>query len=419
MRGSWTIVISVLLVMSMSLCVERGEGKTVTVYYQLVADEESILKNEVFPEIEKEIGASVRGVNLDNLKTIDKVTAESRAGKKGSIDILMTDIGYLGMLHGENAYHDLTGFYNNWTGKPEIFEPVLNAGIINNTVVALPMRTDCEVLYYNEEAFRENGVPLPNEWDSWDDLYNAAKTFKEKTGSAKLGLKGDLYEGLTCTLLSYVWAAGGGVIDDGNVVFDSPQTIEAFDFMKKLWKEGLIHQSSKIWREGSIVQEGMITDQIYMAMDWPYAMQMLQDAGKKEWKVALTPMGPKTRATALGGWYFVVPKNAPEPQLAEEFIRCMLSDEMQILMNEKLGWAMANTKAWEEDPSWSQWRKDLVAVQREMVDKYAKPRPQINAWKEASLTIQNCFADAVYGNKDTATAVSEAAKQIENIVSRA
>jgi len=130
-------------------------------------------------------------------------------------------------------------------------------------------------------------------------------------------------------------------------------------------------------------------------------------------------MGPKTRATALGGWYFVVPKNAPEPQLAEEFIRCMLSDEMQILMNEKLGWAMANTKAWEEDPSWSQWRKDLVAVQREMVDKYAKPRPQINAWKEASLTIQNCFADAVYGNKDTATAVSEAAKQIENIVSRA
>jgi len=284
MRGSWTIVISVLLVMSMSLCVERGEGKTVTVYYQLVADEESILKNEVFPEIEKEIGASVRGVNLDNLKTIDKVTAESRAGKKGSIDILMTDIGYLGMLHGENAYHDLTGFYNNWTGKPEIFEPVLNAGIINNTVVALPMRTDCEVLYYNEEAFRENGVPLPNEWDSWDDLYNAAKTFKEKTGSAKLGLKGDLYEGLTCTLLSYVWAAGGGVIDDGNVVFDSPQTIEAFDFMKKLWKEGLIHQSSKIWREGSIVQEGMITDQIYMAMDWPYAMQMLQDAGKRSGK---------------------------------------------------------------------------------------------------------------------------------------
>jgi len=146
---------------------------------------------------------------------------------------------------------------------------------------------------------------------------------------------------------------------------------------------------------------------------------MLQDAGRTGWKATLTPMGPKTRATALGGWYFVVPKNAPNPQLAWEFINCMLGDDMQTLMNEKLGWAMANTKAWEIDPSWPQWRKDLVTAQREMLDKYAKPRPQINAWTEASLAIQNCFADVVYGNGDTTSAMSDAAKQIENTVGMA
>ena len=419
MRGSWTIVISVLLIMSMSLCVEEGEGKTVTVYYQLVAEEESTLKNEIFPEVEKEIGASIRGVNLDNLDTIDKVNAEIRAGRGGSIDVVMTDIAYLGMWHGGSTYYDLTDLYDNWTDKPGIFEPVLNAGIIDDTVVALPLRTDCEVLYYNEEAFERYNVPLPDEWDSWDDLYNAAKTFKEKTGGAKLGLKGDLYEGLTCTLLSYIWAAGGEVINDERVVFDSSQTIEAFDFLKKLWDEGLIHQSSRIWREGSIVEEGMMTDQIYMAMDWPYAMGMLQNAGRDEWKVALTPEGPETRATALGGWYFVVPKNAPEPQLAWEFIKSMLGDDMQLLMNKRLGWSMANTKAWEADPSWPQWQKDLVSVQREMLDKYARPRPQINAWAEASLAIQNCFASVIYGNGNTASAINETATKIESIVGRA
>lgn len=418
-KNGFAIALSIALLMSMSLCVEEGEGRTVTVYYQLVAEEENILKNEIFPAVEDEIGASIRGVNLDNLDIIDKVNAEIRAGRGGSIDVVMTDIAYLGMWYGGNAYYDLTDLYNGWTDKPEIFEPVLNAGVINNAVVALPLRTDCEVLYYNEGAFEEYGVPLPDEWDSWNDLYNAAKTFKEKTGSAKLGIKGDLYEGLTCNVLSYIWAAGGEVIDEqGNVVFDSPQTIETFDFLKKLWNEGLIHQSSRIWKEGSIVEEGMMTNQIYMAMDWPYAMGMLQNAGKDEWKVALTPKA-ETRATALGGWYFVVPENAPEPELAWEFIKSMLSDDIQLLMNEKLGWSMANTKAWEIDPSWPQWQKDLVAVQREMLDRYAKPRPQINAWTEVSLAIQNCFSRVVYGNGDTASAVNETASQIENIVGRA
>jgi len=311
------------------------------------------------------------------------------------------------------------GFYNAWDERPDIFQPVFNAGVLDDEIVALPMRTDCEVFYYNEKAFNEHGVLLPTEWDSWDDLYDAAKTFKEKTGSAKLGMKGDLYEGLTCSLLSYVWAAGGEVVDEsGSVIFDSDETIEAFDFLNRLWEEGLIHQSSRIWKEGSIVEEGILTNQIYMALDWPYAMSMIQDAGNDDWKVALTPEGPETRATALGGWYFVVPKNAPNPQLAWEFIECMLSDEMQLLMNEKLGWSMANTKAWETDSSWPQWKQDLVNVQREMLDKYAKPRPQISEWTKVSLSLQNCFNRVVYGNGNATSIVQETARQIERTVSR-
>ncbi len=37
--------------MSMSLCVEEGEGKTATVYYQLVAEEENTLKKEIFQQL--------------------------------------------------------------------------------------------------------------------------------------------------------------------------------------------------------------------------------------------------------------------------------------------------------------------------------------------------------------------------------
>ena len=413
----WALIIVFLLVGAMALPFTSAKKEKITIYYQIQADEEMVLLQQVFPKAEEALGIDIKGRNLDNLDTIDKVTASVRSGKQGSVNIVLTDIAYIGIWYSGNTYLDLASRFDEWTDKPEFFEPVLNAGIINDKVVALPLRTDCEVLYYNEEMFNKYGVSTPDTWKSWDDLYSAAKTFKDATGSAKFGMKGDLYEGLTCDVLSYVWAAGGNVLDpQRNVCFNSKGTIDAFSFLQKMWNEGLIHQNSKIWKEGSIVEEGMLSNQIYVALDWPYAMGMLQEAGKKGWKVALTPPGPETRSTALGSWYFVVPKNAPNQDTTWELIKYLLGDEMQLLMNEKLGWSMANTNTWKISENWAQWRKDLVNTQREMISKYAHPRPQIAKWVKVSFLIQKCFDKVVYRGEDAAKVVEATANEIKNMV---
>jgi ABC-type glycerol-3-phosphate transport system substrate-binding protein len=79
-RNAFAVFVSIALLMSMSLCVEEVEGKAITVYYQLVAEEENILKREIFPRVEEEIGAEIRGINADNLDTIDKVNTEIMTG---------------------------------------------------------------------------------------------------------------------------------------------------------------------------------------------------------------------------------------------------------------------------------------------------------------------------------------------------
>jgi len=388
----------------------------INVFYQMTPGEDAIFR-KILQQTGKDLNIKVKPINMDTIDTMNKVSAEVRAGGKGSVNVIFTDVTYVGMWYKSGTYLDLTSRFNDWKDKPDIFELILDAGIIEDKIVALPLRTDCEVLYYNEEMFNKYSVPTPDTWESWDDFYSAAKTFKEKTGTPRFGMKGNLYEGLTCDFLSYVWAAGGRVADpQGNVYFNSPETIEALNFLRKLRDEGLIHRNSRIWKEGSIVEEGMIGNQIYMAMDWPYAMSMLQGAGRTQWKVALTPPGPKTRATALGGWYFVIPGNAPNLDVTWEFVKHMMDDKMQLLMNEKLGWAMANKNAWQIDESWPQWQKDLVNAQREMLNKYAMPRPKIARWTEVSHAIQMCFDRIIYRGEDVAQIVERTAREIQKII---
>ena len=100
----------------------------------------------------------------------------------------------------------------------------------------------------------------------------------------KLGLKSDLYESLTCNILPYVWAADGDVLDEyGEIVFDNKEGVKAFEFLDRMWRDGPIN-------ENSIVEEAMLTNPIFMALDWPCVMGMLQNACRSDRKSLLSPL---------------------------------------------------------------------------------------------------------------------------------
>jgi ABC-type glycerol-3-phosphate transport system substrate-binding protein len=50
------------------------------------------------------------------------------------------------------------------------------------------------------------------------------------------------------------------------------------------------------------------------------------------------PAGPGGRATALGGGYLAIPKSAPHPKLAAEFIEYLLTADTQAKLSRDLGW---------------------------------------------------------------------------------
>jgi len=72
----------------------------------------------------------------------------------------------------------------------------LRAGTVDG-LRFLPHRVTWQALVYDHDA-------LPRPPASWDELVAVARAHP-----GKIGFKGSLYEGLTCDVLPFVWAAGG------------------------------------------------------------------------------------------------------------------------------------------------------------------------------------------------------------------
>ena len=88
---------------------------------------------------------------------------------------------------------------------------------------------------YYKDWWAEAGYP--NGPDTWDDLYNGAKKIRDKNGHpCGIGLSQELDTSMA--VRACLWSFGGAEQDEaGNVTINSKQTIDALNFMKKLYQD--------------------------------------------------------------------------------------------------------------------------------------------------------------------------------------
>lgn len=112
-------------------------------------------------------------------------------------------------------------YWGNWKGKQYV----------------IPAHHQPHLLLVRMDIVKELGLKDPDTWD-WNDLLNAAKTISEKK-QGMVGFCMALGRNL-CTdyhFAALLHSAGGRMYDPANkyeVVFDSPQTVEALNFVKEL-----------------------------------------------------------------------------------------------------------------------------------------------------------------------------------------
>lgn len=336
---------------------------------------------EVIAGFEREHGWRVVVVPQQYADIRRALAAEATAGS-GTLDLVELDIYSLAAAAADVAPFDETALAD----ELRVLAPAaVRAGQLNG-LRFLPHRLTWQALLYNHAVLGE----APR---TWDELLAVARAHP-----GRIGMKGALYEGLTCDVLPFVWAAGGDAQR-----FDDPGARAAFRLFAEL--APALNPQSATFREASIA-EAMARGEIVLHFNWPFAMALYSSQGLAPQPIRSAPLpaGPTGRATVLGGGYLAIPRGAPHPEAALALARYLLSAPAQTQLHDRLGWFSARRDV---ATGGDIGLLDGFAAMRDAV----RARPEIHDYPLLSRLWQEAFRAVVFEGVDPDAALADAARR--------
>lgn len=181
-------------------------------------------------------------------------------------------------------------------------------------------------------------VEMPNGPSTWDELLEGGTEIKSKLGvQMGIGMSAEIDSNMAARAL--MWSFGGSEQDENeNVVLNSPQVIDAVEFMARLFKQTMTDEVFA-WNAASNNQ-GLIAGQLSYILNSISAWRTAQEANPTVADdVFFVPAlkGPETALAAQHVLYnWIVPKHATNPDAAKEFLLHYTDNFAHAAYNSKL-----------------------------------------------------------------------------------
>jgi len=261
----------------------------------------------------------------------------------------------------------------------QFFEGARDTAVVDGTTYGVPWYVETRLLYYRSDLAKKAGVTPP---ETWDDLKAAARAMKEKAG-AKYGIS--LAPNNWQEFLPFVWQNGGDVIEDNEMTFDTPEVVEALDFYKSFFADGLTADSVP---EGFDVTQGFIAGTHPMFFSGPWHMSLIEEQGgaklKGKWDIAAMPE-KETGTSFVGGSDLVVFNGSGNKEAAWAFVKYLLKPDVQRKWYETVSDLPAVQSAWDQGELASDPHLQLFGEQL----KDAKSPPPIAKWEQIASEVVN------------------------------
>lgn len=370
------VSIAVLMLSSLIACGRSDD--TLTVALALLPSELPVYR-AVVADFERAHGLRVVVVPQQYADIRRALAAEARSGRAGTLDLIELDV-YSLALAGRDARVLDEAMPELSTMQPD----AVAAGRIDG-LRFLPHRVTWQALIYNHAVL---GQPPA----TWDELLAVARAHPHR-----IGLKGSRYEGLTCDVLPFVWAAGGS-----GDAFDDEGARAAFRFFAQL--APYLHPHSATFKEATIA-EAMARGELVLHLNWPFAMSLYASQGLAPDTIRSAPLprGPNTTATVLGGGYLAVPNSAPHPEQAIRLARFLIAPAAQQRLARELGWFSARADVAAGDDN--ELLRGFAALRARV-----RPRPERADYRRLSELWQRAFRRVVFEGADPDAVLNETAR---------
>lgn len=198
-------------------------------------------------------------------------------------------------------------------------------------LISLPFYAHTRLLLYRKDLLDAAGLRPPSTWDEYLDVIAALNNPPNTYGMIQMWSPTDW--GATIYLHLFMRSNGADFLDaDGNVIFDSPETIEAVEQLVKMYAAGspegafdlALHSSMYDLFTGG--RTAMVFDTLFVASSLKNDRPDLYEAG------ALGVAAPPTHEQT--GWFTdvitLVKMQGPNEEIADQFIRFLYEDERYV-----------------------------------------------------------------------------------------
>ncbi|MGI6526243.1 MAG: ABC transporter substrate-binding protein [Caldicoprobacterales bacterium] len=333
---------------------------------------------EVFEDQNPGIKIEIQEIpgNSDDVK---KGLITSLAAQQPDPDVFNMDVIWTTQFASAGWLMDLTDVID----QDQYLDGPLTTVTYENKLWAFPMYTDVQLFYYRTDL-----VSTPP--TTWDEMVEISKEHIGKNG-IEYGLLFQAFQGepIVCNGLSFIKSNGGNDIVNGEPVINSPNSVEALQFMRKLIDENISPEdvlAHKPVDSVAIYEQG----KALFLIAWPSSYNQMNTSEtstiKDKFSVTLFPVGPSGTepGPTVGGWNLAVNNLTDVPDAAVKFAQFACGAEGQKIRT--LG--TATLPAWKtvyDDPDVLE-QLPIFSEVMASVD-YAKSRPSAPDYPAMSTLI--------------------------------
>ena len=322
---------------------------------------------------------------------LDKVIAATLGGTPP--DVADVDVTFMGALVRRDLILELSAEDIADVDVADFVQGVWNAGVFGERLFAIPNRSSTGAFIYNKTIFDNAGIPYPtNEWEV-KDAYEMMLKLRDASN-------GEYYPTVVATSPSdpsnfttcfdyMLWGLGGDYLNDDStaVTMDTPEAIEAIQFYVDLFNEKLVPEGA--------INYTLTNDAVPLFCEGKVAMMnntsswttAFNESGV-DYGVVLTP----GRSNGSGGWTYVIPATAPNPDASLKFMKWFTQTDV-------LGEMMIRTPSRiSSNLNYAPWNEPVNDIYNE-AGLHSHRSPVIPEWAEIRIVIINEVQKAIMGQQ--------------------
>ena len=308
----------------------------------------------------------------------------------------LTDLAKKEAIEPLDAYIENDDNYD----EDDFLEALLKPGEIDGSLYAIPGYGTTQVMYYRKDIYEDVGINPEEAYSTWENLADASKKLKD-SGEVDYG---HLPMWKADNLIDLVLSNGGAILNDDEteVLIDSPEWIEAWEFIRKQIHE---EETMKVNSGGQGWEYWYKTiDQVMNGSAAGYTGSS-GDKGDLDFDVMDSLPQPGLNGNEgkprVNGLYMAIPEGISdeEKDAAYEWISYFSSSEVNADWSKTIGYVPVRESTTEE----------------EVYADFVEENPYANVPYEQALTANPEFLDPTGGKILDALSIATDKVEIENI----